>query len=103
MTKRTARLAVQVREQIGRIERTLVSAEREQAGIGRTQREKIAHALRPTGQPQERIYGLVPFLVRYGPEVVGMLYDAIDPFDETSGVISIPSQGPNDESQETAP
>jgi bacillithiol biosynthesis cysteine-adding enzyme BshC len=78
LAKKLGRTVGQTREGIDRSERAFVDAVRQKAGVGRRQRARITHALRPFGGPQERVYGLAPFLARYGPGVVDALIDGLD-------------------------
>jgi len=88
--KKARRLADRATTELERMGKALEDAERERAGIGRRQRERIAHALRPTGRPQERIYGIAPLLARYGPGVVDALIDGAEPFRDVASIVRLP-------------
>jgi hypothetical protein len=63
-----------VRGRLGRardaLEELAAAAERadaERRGVGEGRRRRVLDALLPDGKPQERLWALLPFLLRHGP------------------------------------
>ncbi len=52
----------------------------EKAGLGRKLLEKISDAVLPEGKPQERVVNVLQFLNLYGPDLVRLSVDTLDPF-----------------------
>jgi hypothetical protein len=50
-------------------------------GAGRRRHERVLEALRPRGEPQERVHSLFPYLVRHGPGLARSLRESFDPFE----------------------
>jgi bacillithiol biosynthesis cysteine-adding enzyme BshC len=49
---------------------------RQETELGQIERARTA--ILPDGKPQERVFGIVPFLARYGPGILDQLSDAVD-------------------------
>ena len=60
------------------LERKAVQALKRRESEMRQQVQRVREALMPGGKLQERVLPLLPFLVRYGPALLGTLRDAID-------------------------
>ena len=78
--RKAARLAGHIRNNLEKLERTVVGARRDERDVGRRHVARVTDALRPLGRPQERVYGLLPFLVRHGPALVDRLMETVEPF-----------------------
>jgi len=62
---------------IDRLARRAVRLEAEQDRVMQRDAERIMSACYPLGSLQERIYGIYPFLARYGPSLIDQLYGLI--------------------------
>jgi len=78
-----AALAPAVRRKVEAAERALTELEQaavrardEERGVGETRRRKILDALLPDGLPQERKWGLLPLMLRHGPGLADLVFDA---------------------------
>jgi bacillithiol biosynthesis cysteine-adding enzyme BshC len=78
--RKAVRLVGHLLENLTKLERTVVEARRTERGAGRRHVDRIRNALRPTGRPQERVYGLVPYLARHGFDLVDRILATLDPF-----------------------
>jgi bacillithiol synthase len=78
--RKAERLAGHLRRNLEKLERTVVDARREEREVGRRHVERVVNALRPMNRPQERVYGLLPFLAHHGPMLIVDLLKAIGPF-----------------------
>jgi len=87
--RKARRLLRHLRANLDRLERTVVETRRAERGVGRARIETIENALRPLGRPQERVYGLWPFLDRHGLDLAERLHTTIDPFAFDHKVIRI--------------
>ena len=63
--------------QLEEVERKVVQHLKRQNSIGVQQLEKAAVNLFPLGQPQERVFNIVQYLARYGPELLKAIAEAI--------------------------
>jgi uncharacterized protein YllA (UPF0747 family) len=61
------------------VQKRLVSHLKQHNEIMVTQLAKARHNLFPQGQPQERVFTVAPYVVRYGPEFLREVYQACDP------------------------
>ena len=64
-------------QQVDDLERRIVSRLATHADIGVAQLERAAASLYPHGAPQERVLNIVPFLGRYGMELIPAMRDAL--------------------------
>ncbi|HTP59892.1 MAG TPA: bacillithiol biosynthesis cysteine-adding enzyme BshC, partial [Spirochaetia bacterium] len=87
--RRTAELAASAsRKQFDFIEKKITQAARRKDQVLRGQVERLAAALAPNGELQERTLTAVPFLARYGSRALGLALQATDPFaPEHRGVV----------------
>jgi uncharacterized protein YllA (UPF0747 family) len=77
-------LPAAVRSRLGRardalrdLEAAAGRAAAERRGVGESRRRRILDALLPDGEPQERRWSLLPFLLRHGPGLWGKMVDAL--------------------------
>lgn len=77
--KESARLARgKMAQQFRFLEKKIVQAAKKQNGIAVGQVRKAGDHLYPKGHLQERVFNVVPFLLKYGPSFVDRLDEAID-------------------------
>lgn len=73
------------------IEKRLISHLKKQNAIVAQQIAKARHNLLPNGQPQERVFTIAPYLIRYGPR---LLEDALDRARQFIGRSEVAGLGP---------
>jgi uncharacterized protein YllA (UPF0747 family) len=66
---------------MNKLERKLDQGIRRNLGTRRPALERLGGFLYPGGEPQERVYSVVPFLARYGAQLFPVILDAINPFE----------------------
>jgi uncharacterized protein YllA (UPF0747 family) len=78
------RLPAAVRSRLGRardgleeLAAAVERAEAERRGVGEGRRRRVLEALLPDGEPQERRWTLLPFLLRHGPALAERMVDAL--------------------------
>jgi bacillithiol biosynthesis cysteine-adding enzyme BshC len=77
--KESARLARgKMAQQIRFLEKKIVQAAKKRNGIAVGQIRKAGDHLYPNGHLQERVFNIVPYLLKYGPAFVDKLDEAID-------------------------
>jgi len=55
----------------------ILQAVRKRHEVERRQAQRIVNSLLPYGQPQERVFNIVPFLIKYGWKLIDHLYEAL--------------------------
>ena len=63
---------------LDQLERKAVQALKRREAETRQQVQRVREALMPGGKPQERVFPVLPFLARYGPNLLDTLRTAID-------------------------
>ena len=63
------------------------------SGKGRRHERRAVTALAPRGDLQERVLGPLPFLARYGPDLVDALFEHVSPYDPRHVLATIEVDG----------
>lgn len=74
------RMERRIRKEMDRIQGKVEEAERRRQGLGKEQIRKIENGITPFGKIQERVWGIVPFLNRYGPGLLSEIAGSVDLF-----------------------
>ena len=80
---------------VDRLVRKMREGKLEKAGLGKKLLEKISNAVLPGGKPQERVANILQFLNLYGPDLVRLSIDNLDPFGLQHSLVMI-SAGRNE-------
>lgn len=79
-TKSLVRTKKALSSDVDRLVRRMREDKLEKAGLGKRLLEKVANAVLPAGKPQERVANILQFLNLYGPDLVRLSIDKLDPF-----------------------
>lgn len=79
-----------VEEEVARLARKVVSAALAPRGMGLSHWESLLGWVRPLGRPQERVYGAMTALARFGIDSVTRTLTSLDPFDFRHRVVVLP-------------
>ena len=74
-----ASLRNQVLARIADSEKKVVRQLKRKEEIATGQLERVRANLRPSGEPQDRVLNLIPFLARHGPELLQAMARALEP------------------------
>lgn len=69
-----------IRRELDRLQGKVEEAERRRQGLGRERLQRVRNAVSPSGKLQERVWGIIPFLNRYGPDLISKIPGSVDPF-----------------------
>ena len=68
-----------IRYHLDRLKSKLAEEKLREIGLGKQNLEKVADALMPSGNPQERVVNVFQFLGLYGPDFVSLCLESLDP------------------------
>jgi uncharacterized protein YllA (UPF0747 family) len=78
LTPRVGRAEGLVKKNMEEVERLLLRSLKRRNQEVRTQVLRILAHLLPQGEPQERVYGFIPYLCRHGLPLIDLIAEAID-------------------------
>lgn len=96
LAQNLARTAGQVRSLVDKLAEKGERVHDNSAGKGRRHVRRVANALRPRGELQERVLGPLPFAARFGREWIDDLFGELDPFEARHLVATLPAEPATD-------
>jgi bacillithiol biosynthesis cysteine-adding enzyme BshC len=81
LAQNVARTAGQVRSLVDKLAEKGERVHDNSSGKGRRHVRRLVNALRPRGEPQERVLGPLPFVARFGRDWIDALFGELDPFE----------------------
>lgn len=69
-----------IQRELDRVQGKVEESKRRQLGLGEEQMRKLRDGIVPFGKLQERVWGILPFLNRYGPDLLTEMAGSVDLF-----------------------
>lgn len=73
------------------LRKKLMQAARQKDETLKSQMQKLVNSVYPNNAPQERVFNLLPFYVRYGEQFIKILFEQIDIFNSNHQLINLKS------------
>jgi hypothetical protein len=79
------RLRNEILHRVAESEQRVVRGVKRRDGATMAQLDRVLDSLRPDGKPQDRVLNVIPFLARYGPDLLTRIADLLEPELEVEG------------------
>jgi bacillithiol biosynthesis cysteine-adding enzyme BshC len=79
------RLRNEILHRVAESEQRVVRGVKRRDGATMAQLDRVLDSLRPDGKPQDRVLNVIPFLARYGPNLLTRIADLLEPELEVEG------------------
>ena len=74
------RMERRIRRELDRVQGKVEEEARKRQGIGEEQVARVRNGIIPAGKLQERVWGIVPLLNRYGPDLIDEIAESVELF-----------------------